>query len=175
MLFVVIYIYVVVFHNTTKDGFMDELEAHSEVHSLNTRQTDDRPKGANRMRYDAEVEVMKREIGSLDTIRARLGLSRRKLCQLLLVDPSAWSRWTREDEDAPPHIYRALQWYVRLHENFPAEQKPNYDRVVREVADLQDRLRRMQGEVQKVKQKYFVAGLAAVVFLAAIETVRVFI
>ncbi len=79
-----------------------------------------RSKTSLRIRYEAETEVIKRKLGSLEGVRSQLGLSQRKICQLLLVDPSAWSRWVRADEDAPPHIYRMLQWYLALEEKYPA-------------------------------------------------------
>ena len=62
----------------------------------------------------------KKKLGHLEDIRKQLGLSQRKMAQLLLVDPSAWTRWTRSGERAPPHIYRALQWYLALEEKYPA-------------------------------------------------------
>ena len=36
-----------------------------------------------------------------------------------MVDPSAWTRWTKNGEKAPPHIYRALQWYLIMNEKIP--------------------------------------------------------
>ncbi len=72
-----------------------------------------------RKRYEEQVEKIKKDFGNLEEIRQRLGLSQRKLCQLLLVDPSAWSRWTKKNQDAPPHIYRALAWYLSLQEKYP--------------------------------------------------------
>ena len=75
------------------------------------------------MRYEAEVEVIRRKLGDLEAMREKLGLSQRKICQLLLVDPSAWTRWIKgEDgeESAPPHIYRMLQWYLALQDKYPA-------------------------------------------------------
>jgi transcriptional regulator with XRE-family HTH domain len=72
-----------------------------------------------RMNYEAHVEAIKKQTGALEEVRQRLGLSQRKICQLLMVDPSAWTRWTRSGEDAPPHIYRALQWYLALNEKIP--------------------------------------------------------
>lgn len=72
-----------------------------------------RIRGAQGLRYDAEVNVIKKELGDLEEIRKNLGLTQRKICQLLLVDPSAWSRWcSPRGPGAPPHIYRALFWYV---------------------------------------------------------------
>lgn len=81
--------------------------------------TTHRKKSPNRLRYDAEIRVIRARVGNLEEIRAKLGLSRRKICQLLLVDPSAWTRWTSPGGEAPPHIYRALEWYMLLSEKDP--------------------------------------------------------
>jgi transcriptional regulator with XRE-family HTH domain len=77
-----------------------------------------RVKSSLRLQYEAQVRVIQGQIGSLEKIRSDLGLSQRKISQLLLVDPSAWTRWTR-DEMAPPHVWRALQWYMTLKEKIP--------------------------------------------------------
>lgn len=77
-------------------------------------------KSVLRMRYEADVSVIKKRLGSLEEMRAKLGLTQRKMSQLLLVDPSAWTRWTKGREDAPPHIYRMLQWYLALEDKYPA-------------------------------------------------------
>ncbi len=77
-------------------------------------------KSKDRLHFEAQVEVIKKQIGNLETVRKKLNLSQRKMSQLLLVDPSAWSRWVAEEqESAPPHIYRALQWYMSLQEQIP--------------------------------------------------------
>jgi transcriptional regulator with XRE-family HTH domain len=77
-------------------------------------------KSKDRLYFEAQVEVIKKQIGNLETVRKKLNLSQRKMSQLLLVDPSAWSRWVAEEqESAPPHIYRALQWYMSLQEQIP--------------------------------------------------------
>lgn len=78
-----------------------------------------RARSPHRLQYEAQVEVIRRQIGELEKIRENLGLSQRKICQLLMVDPSAWTRWTKKGESAPPHIYRALQWYMILQEKIP--------------------------------------------------------
>ncbi len=70
------------------------------------------PKTSQRIRYEAEVAVIQKRHGGLEEIRNSLGLSQRKICELLLVDASAWTRWTKEGEKAPPHVYRALAWYL---------------------------------------------------------------
>ncbi len=62
--------------------------------------------------YFAEKKRIAEQIGDLDQIRSKLGLNRRQMCRLLLVDPSAWTRWTRTD--APPHVYQALRWLLEL-------------------------------------------------------------
>jgi transcriptional regulator with XRE-family HTH domain len=72
-----------------------------------------------RTHVDGQLSLIKNQIGSLESVRERLGLSQRKMAQLLLVDPSAWTRWVKHGEDAPPHIYRALQWYLALSEKIP--------------------------------------------------------
>lgn len=79
-----------------------------------------RARSSLRQRYEAEARVIERRIGSLESIRESLGLSQRKLCQLLLVDPSAWTRWTQGHTPAPPHVWRALSWYLALQEKYPA-------------------------------------------------------
>jgi len=78
-----------------------------------------RSKTSLRMVYEAQVSVIQKQIGDLEKIRTDLGLSQRKMCQLLMVDPSAWTRWTRQEQPIPPHIWRALQWYLTLQEKIP--------------------------------------------------------
>lgn len=78
-----------------------------------------RVKSSMRLQYEAQVRVIRSQIGGLEKVREDLGLSQRKISQLLLVDPSAWTRWTRAGEEAPPHIWRALQWYLTVREKIP--------------------------------------------------------
>lgn len=78
-----------------------------------------RSKTSLRMHYEAQVSVIKNQVGNLEEIRGILGLSQRKMAQLLLVDPSTWTRWTKQGDEAPPHIWRALQWYMALREKIP--------------------------------------------------------
>lgn len=80
---------------------------------------DDKVKTSQRLHYEAQVEVIKKQLGDLEKIRLTLGLSQRKMSQLLLVDPSAWTRWTRKGDPAPPHVWRALQWYMLIQEKIP--------------------------------------------------------
>jgi transcriptional regulator with XRE-family HTH domain len=75
-----------------------------------------RAKTPMRLLYAAEVSVFKAQHGGLENIRLKLGFSRRKICQLLMVDPSAWTRWMKDEDSIPPHVYRSLEWYLALHE-----------------------------------------------------------
>jgi transcriptional regulator with XRE-family HTH domain len=79
-----------------------------------------RATSSQRLKYEAEVSLIKSRFGDLETMRKKLNLSQRKMAQLLMVDPSAWTRWTREDGQAPPHIYRSLSWFLLLQEKEPA-------------------------------------------------------
>src|SRR5258708_7833509 len=72
-----------------------------------------------RLKYEAEAQVILKKLGGLNGIRLELGLSQRKICQLLLVDPSSWSRWLQDQSKVPPHILRALEWYMALMEKYP--------------------------------------------------------
>lgn len=78
-----------------------------------------RSKTSLRMHYEAQVSVIQKQLGNLEEIRGELGLSQRKMAQLLLVDPSSWTRWTKQGDEAPPHVWRALQWYLALREKIP--------------------------------------------------------
>lgn len=78
-----------------------------------------RSKTSLRMHYEAQVSVIKSQCGDLEKIRQDLGLSARKISQLLMVDPSAWTRWTKKNDEAPPHIWRALQWYLIVRQKVP--------------------------------------------------------
>ena len=79
-----------------------------------------RARSSLRQRYEAEARVIERRIGGLEKAREMLGLSQRKMAQLLLVDPSAWTRWTQGSQGAPPHVWRALAWYLALQDKYPA-------------------------------------------------------
>lgn len=56
---------------------------------------------------------------NLENIRLKLGLSRREICKLLKVDPSAWTRWMKTPQGAPPHVHQSLEWYMKLVEQNP--------------------------------------------------------
>lgn len=86
---------------------------------VNLQNEASRSKTSMRLRYEAEKEVLRRQLGDLESIRSELGLSQRKICQLLMVDPSTWTRWLKDESKVPPHIYRSFQWYFELIEKKP--------------------------------------------------------
>lgn len=124
----------------------------------------ERMKSSLRLQYEAQVRVIRSQIGDLEKIRTELGLSQRKMAQLLLVDPSAWTRWTRPGEEAPPHVWRALQWYLSLQEKTPAlspstflfagarfPQEKALQRLESEVKNSEIRVRQLEEFLEEVR------------------------
>src|SRR5690606_39224211 len=68
--------------------------------------------------------LLKRDLGGLESIRESLGLSRRKMCQILMLDPSGSTRWTKDESKTPPHIFKALSWYLELQGKRPHPPPP---------------------------------------------------
>ncbi|MEO0335607.1 MAG: hypothetical protein AAF202_04405 [Pseudomonadota bacterium] len=96
-----------------------KLQSDSESSTLGPVEPDSRSKSSLRKKYEAEKHSLEKQLGSLEEIRSRLGLSQRKMAQLLMVDPSAWTRWIKDPSKVPPHVYRSLQWYLELTEKQP--------------------------------------------------------
>lgn len=133
------------------------------------------PTSSLRMSYEAEVRVIRRQIGSLEEVRLKLGLSARKMCQLLMVDPSSWSRWVRapsSELQAPPHIWRALQWYMIVQEKIPGltaeyfvgRSARSIESAPRDSASINQRLQSLQAEVELLRKRWQqvrIAGLLA--------------
>jgi len=115
-----------------------------------------------RLQYEAEVAVIRQKLGSPEQIRQKLGLSRRKLCRLLLVDPSAWSRWTKEPLKVPFYVYRALQWYLALIEKdaawHPAHRFGATTGPVPEISALNLRIEKLE---RKLYQRLLIVGFLA--------------
>ena len=113
-----------------------------------------RGKTGLRIKYEAEAKVIERRIGSLEAIRQQLGLSSRKMAQLLLVDPSAWHRWTAPGGAAPPHVWRALAWYLASQSQNPGMDAAFWLRDVSRLADsshLQERIEKQESEIAALK------------------------
>lgn len=103
--------------STTSDSYKLQSNLDSTVPDLSDNEP--RSKSSLRMRYETEKLSLEKQLGSLEEIRAELGLSQRKMAQLLMVDPSAWTRWIKAPEKVPPHVYRSLQWYLELTKKQP--------------------------------------------------------
>ena len=102
------------------------MNTDAELKNNSTDFNSDKKKTSLRMNYEAQCEVIKQKIGSIEEVRTKLGLSRRKICQTLMVDPSAWSRWMKNEDSIPPHIYRSLQWYLELIDKEPIWHPKNH-------------------------------------------------
>lgn len=108
-----------------------------------------RARSSLRQRYEAEARVIEKRLGGLESVRESLGLSQRKMAQLLLVDPSAWTRWTSGDT-APPHIWRSLAWYLALQDKYPALDAAFWLQGVARAADG-DRISQNSDEIRAQK------------------------
>lgn len=73
----------------------------------------------NRIKYESESLYIRTKLGGLENVQKTLGLSGRKICQLLLVDPSCWSRWQKDESKVPPSVWKTLEWYLILREKHP--------------------------------------------------------
>lgn len=78
-----------------------------------------RAKTSLRMTYEAKSQIIKKQLGGLEGVQETLGLSQRKMAQLLMVDPSTWNRWSKNEDFIPPHIWRSLEWYLALQNKIP--------------------------------------------------------
>lgn len=98
---------------------METTNENDRLKLVETLEPQKRAQSSQKMKYSAEIKLIQEKWGDLESIRERLGLSQRKMSQLLMVDPSAWTRWTKHGDEAPPHIYRSLSWFLTLHEKHP--------------------------------------------------------
>ncbi len=144
-----------------------------------------RSKTSLRMHYEAQVAVIEKQAGSLEKIRENLGLSSRKISQLLMIDPSSWTRWTRHGDQVPPHIWRALQWYLILREKIPGltpayflgqDPKVLHERALQKISE--EKTERLQGQAQmkeellvlRKKMRRYQGGLIFFILLSILLT-----
>lgn len=110
-----------------------------------------RAKTSLRLKYEAESRVGLQKLGGLEGLRHQLGLSQRQICQLLLVDPSAWTRWCKEESKTPPHVVRALEWYLALERKEPAfaEWREHFLKRESSLKALEDWRRQVERRVEQ--------------------------
>jgi transcriptional regulator with XRE-family HTH domain len=159
-------------HKRTKDGRFDGESSMDSFEAELTRETFDlsrqnqartKAKTSQRLKYEAEITVLKREMGGLEDIRLKLGFSRRKICQLLMVDPSAWTRWTANESDAPPHIYQALKWYLDSKSFQVSRVEEELNNLKRENARLNDDLTCVRAQISRMMIGVAFIGVLAVI------------
>jgi len=101
------------------------------------------------------AELIKSQIGEVEDVRKSLGLSQRKMCQLLLIDPSTWSRWVTGKTEPPPYVYRMLQWGLAVMEKYP-ETHPlsNYEKFeqLKKSVQLAKRVEQLEKGLNKDQQ-----------------------
>ena len=128
---------------------------------------------ALRARYEAEAKILADRLGGLEGIRQRLGMSRRQICQFLLIDPSAWSRWTKSG-GVPPMVFRTLELYLALKEKLPDLATRYYqapailDAAIKNtekhheqtIAALQAEMKQLRTELARAKKMFL--GVSAV-------------
>ena len=129
-----------------------ELQGHEKVSDRQTP-TLSRKKTPLRQTYETEVLAFKNRYGSIEDVRLSLGFSRRKMCQALMVDPSAWTRWRRDESKIPPHIYRALEWFLLLKDKNPELVRALSLGFTRHPGHqaLQDRIDYLEAEISTIK------------------------
>ncbi|HVK60727.1 MAG TPA: hypothetical protein VM432_04215 [Bdellovibrionales bacterium] len=125
-----------------------------------------------RDRYLLERDRIQHEIGGLNRILETLGLSQRKVCQLLLVDPSAWTRWNKTE--APPHIYQALRWLIQLKKLNPDITGPSdFARRLDVIkSSTQAQLREIEGNVAQIERALTIAPVSTTQFTVADDTLE---
>ncbi len=106
------------------------------------------PSGLSNREFNLKTaELIKSQIGDIEEVRRSLGLSKRKMCQLLLIDPSTWTRWSTGKTDPPPYIYRMLQWGLAVMDKYP-ETHPlvQYEKFeqIKKLEDLSSRMESLE-------------------------------
>lgn len=94
-------------------SFTDEVHELSRSTKVSKRQIYESNKAEtvslNDKKFGREISQIHQKYGDLENMRQTLKCSRREICEYLMVDASAWSRWTSGDRiTAPPHVYRTM-------------------------------------------------------------------
>jgi hypothetical protein len=127
---------------------------------------DEKPPIKLREKYQREVDQIRHEYGGLEQIRMRLGLSQRRLCLALLVDPSAWTRWLKSD--APPHVYQALRWLLELRQINPSAGAPtDLSKRLDQLHSLTfEKMKELEGAVSMLERAAVITPASGPVYMA---------
>lgn len=72
-----------------------------------------------REKNELTSDLIKKQIGDIEQIRLSMGLNKKRMCELLLIDPSTWTRWCTGKTPVPPLVYRSLQWGLAVMDKHP--------------------------------------------------------
>jgi transcriptional regulator with XRE-family HTH domain len=100
-----------------------------------------------RMLYEAKANLIRKQLGGLKGVQSELQLSQRKLAQLLMVDPSTWTRWVKNEDSIPPHIWRSLEWYLALQDKVPGLTAQHF--IGRSTDEIEERFIVLQKELKE--------------------------
>lgn len=93
------------------------------------------------------------------------------MCQLLLVDPSAWTRWHSAGGSPPPHVYRALEWFLVLEGKTDLLPKVAdlyvKGSIPRSEANLAHEISQVRAQIRRLRMYLWIAPIAAATFVAA--------
>ncbi|MGE4130046.1 MAG: hypothetical protein AB7F86_00325 [Bdellovibrionales bacterium] len=147
------------------------MDFHLEDHSFQgVDPSPGRSKTSQRLKYEAEIRVFRSKYGGLEQVRQGMGLTRRKICQLLMVDPSAWTRWLRDEDKVPPAIYRSLESMILLNEKNPDLMRVLGSRVsqslgIEKSSELKLKIEHLEAELDALKSKNLASTAKAMTLL----------
>lgn len=114
-------------------------------------------KSVRRLRFESEVQGIIRRHGDLETMRNKLNMSRREISEKLMVDPSAWTRWVGEGGQAPPHVYKMLEFFIsenvssdmssKVFESFKIENQQNFEHELELDRRFDEKLAFVQNQI----------------------------
>jgi hypothetical protein len=92
-------------------------ESNNEI--KDEKQNNDKKSLSARDKNELTADLIKKQIGDIEQVRALMGLNKRRMCELLLIDPSTWTRWTTGKTPPPTWVYRTLQWGLAVMDKHP--------------------------------------------------------
>jgi len=128
------------------------MESNFKQENEETQEDKLKSKTALRMLYEAKSNLIRKQLGGLKGVQNKLQLSQRKLAQLLMVDPSTWTRWVKNEDSIPPHIWRSLEWYLALQDQVPGLSAQYF--IGKSTDDIEQRFELLQKELKENLRLY---------------------